>query len=92
MAKKARAADRPVPIGIRAHLARRGITSNVITQSVIAALRAAERLVDQVGSQPLRDPIAYPDEIDAELRRFMGVPSVPVVVESVHHTQARCAK
>lgn len=78
MAKKERAADQPVPIAIRTHLARRGITSNVIAQSVIASLRAAERLVDQVGSQPLRDPIAYPDDIDSELRRFMGCPAWPL--------------
>jgi hypothetical protein len=92
MAKKARAADQPVPIGIRAHLARRGITSNIIAESIIGSLRTVGHLADQVAGQPLRDPIAYPDDIDDELRRFMGLPGVAVAVESAHYIQTYRAK
>ena len=91
MAKKERAADSRPPLRYGPTSPGAGVTSNVIAHSVIATLRAAERLVDQVGSQPLRDPIAYPDDIDSELRRFMELPGVAVVVESVHRIQAHCA-
>ena len=63
-----------VPTGVLNHLARRGITSKAVTENIIASLGAAGRLTNRVGGATLRDPIAYPDEIDAELRRFMRLP------------------